>query len=105
MKAFGGLKEVLQLMSNHGSMEQPEPTPMPNGYGTVRFPHRRGHPGFVVTAALVMVELAVVAVVVVLVSDAASDVNAEANQPAQTKATRKCMFFGWDEWMDVRICV
>lgn len=83
MKALGGLKEVLQLMSNHKeSREQPEPTPMPNGYGTVRFPHWRWHPGFV------MVELVVVEVV--LVVDVAS-VNVADSPQTQAKATSKCM--------------
>lgn len=30
-KGFGGLKDVLQLMANDGSMEQPDPMPMPKG--------------------------------------------------------------------------
>lgn len=46
-KAFGGLKDVLQVMSNHGPIEQPELVPMPNGYGTVRLPHLAGQPGSV----------------------------------------------------------
>lgn len=59
MKALGGLKEVLQLTSNHveESMEQPEPTPMPNGYGTVKFPHLLWHPGFDIILAWVKVLL------------------------------------------------
>ncbi|KAK1370363.1 hypothetical protein POM88_036455 [Heracleum sosnowskyi] len=58
--ALGGLKKVLQLTLNHveESREQPEPTPIPNGYGTaVKFPHLLLHPGFVMTLALVMVLL------------------------------------------------
>lgn len=51
-KGFGGLKEVLQLMSKTGSMEQPDPMPMPNGYGTVRFPHWLWQPGLVMVVAL-----------------------------------------------------
>lgn len=55
MKGFGGLKVVLQLMSNDDSMEQPDPMPMPKGYGTVRSPHLLLQPGLVMLAPLVMV--------------------------------------------------
>lgn len=55
MKGLGGFKEVLQLMSNNGSIEQPLPKPMPKGYGTVRFPHFLWHLGLVMFFPLVMV--------------------------------------------------
>lgn len=65
MKAFGGsLNEVLQLTSNHEPMEQPEPTPTPNGYGTVKFPHFLGQPGFVMVAPAAIEWLFVVTSVV-----------------------------------------
>lgn len=44
---------TLQSISNMGSKAQPDP--IPNGYGTVTFPHCFGHPGFVMLAALVIV--------------------------------------------------
>jgi len=44
---------TLHSISNMGSKAQPDP--IPNGYGTVRFPHFLGHPGFVMLAALVIV--------------------------------------------------
>ena len=52
-KGFGGLNEVLQLISNPGSMEQPVPMPMPNGYGTVRFPHWLWQPGLEMVVVVV----------------------------------------------------
>lgn len=78
MKALGGLKEVLQLISNHGSIEQPDPMPMPKGYGTVKFPHWRWQPGLVILAALVMVLLVAPTVMVV-----------DANPPRQSQMKRK----------------
>lgn len=85
MKALGGLKEVLQLMSNHNeSNEQPEPTPTPKGYGTVRFPHLLGHPGFVM---VVVVEV----VVLVVVTDVAG-VNVDPSVQRQAKVSSMCMF-------------
>lgn len=54
---------VSQLISKFGFNAQPDPMPIPNGYGTVRFPHCFGHPGFVMLAALVIVLVVVVALV------------------------------------------
>lgn len=39
MNGRGGVAEVSQFTSNQELIEQPDPTPMPKGYGTVRFPH------------------------------------------------------------------
>lgn len=55
---------MLQLISKLGLKAQPDPRPIPNGYGTVRFPHFRGHPGFV----MVVVVVALVSAAVVLVA-------------------------------------
>lgn len=52
MNALGGLEEVLQMMSKDGSNEQPDP--MPNGYGTVKFPHLVAQSGFAMVGASVM---------------------------------------------------
>ena len=35
-------------------MAQLDPIPIPNGYGTTRFPHWRWQPGFAVVVALAM---------------------------------------------------
>lgn len=72
-KGLGGLEAVLQLISNHEPMEQPDPTPMPNGYGTVRLPHLSGQPGLLTMKPLVvvLVAVAVVLVDVVLVPNVA----------------------------------
>ncbi|CAI9761876.1 unnamed protein product [Fraxinus pennsylvanica] len=59
MNARGGLKLVLQLTSNHSPMAQRLPMPMPNGYGTVRSPHRRWQFGMVTLAPSVMVDMVV----------------------------------------------
>lgn len=55
LKGLGGLNEVLQLISNQGYIEQPEPKPMPNGYGTVKSPHLLLHPGLVMLKSFVLV--------------------------------------------------
>lgn len=49
---------VTQLISKFEFKAQPDPKPIPKGYGTVRFPHFCGHPGFVIVAALVIVGVA-----------------------------------------------
>lgn len=46
---------MLQVISNHGPMEQPEFVPIPNGYGTVRLPHLAGQPGSVMLLIVVLV--------------------------------------------------
>lgn len=51
---------VSQFISKFGSKAQPDPRPIPKGYGTVRFPHFFGHPGFVIITALVIVVVAAV---------------------------------------------
>lgn len=51
MKGLGGVKEVLQFTSKNEANEQPDPIPMPNGYGTVKFPHWLWQPGFAVAEA------------------------------------------------------
>lgn len=45
MNGVGGEEEWLQFTSNDGFMEQPELIPIPNGYGTVKFPHLLSQPG------------------------------------------------------------
>lgn len=82
MKGFGGLKEVLQLMSYHGPIEQPAPIPIPNGYGMVTFPHWLGQPGFAMVVGLVIV-------VVELVEVAASR---KESHDRENKARGKNMF-------------
>lgn len=52
-----------QLISKVGFKPQPDPKPIPKGYGTVRFPHCFGHPGFVMVAAFVIVLVGAVALV------------------------------------------
>lgn len=47
MNAVGGKEEWLQFMSNDGFMEQPELIPIPNGYGTVKFPHLLSQSGLI----------------------------------------------------------
>lgn len=49
--AFGGDEDSLQFTSKLGPMEQPELTPIPKGYGTVRSPHLVAQLGFAVVAA------------------------------------------------------
>ena len=59
MKGLGGLYEVLQLMSNHGAIEQPIPRPMPKQYGTVKFPQFEEQPELVIAVAFVAVVMLV----------------------------------------------
>lgn len=54
MKGLGGEEELSHLTSNQGPIEQPELSPMPKGYGTVKFPHLVWQPGFAVLAASVI---------------------------------------------------
>lgn len=75
---------MLQLTSNHESMEQPDPTPIPNGYGTIRLPHLLWHPGLVMTLALVMV---------LLISDVVAGVGNINSSVTKAKATKKCISF------------
>ncbi|CAI9774794.1 unnamed protein product [Fraxinus pennsylvanica] len=85
-KGLGGLKEVLQLISNNGSMEQPVPKPMPKGYGTVRFAHLLGHLGLVMFAPFVIV----VGVRVVLTLSEAANANGRHKRSKRTE--RRSMF-------------
>ena len=39
-------------LDNELSVEQPEPSPIPNGYGTIKLPHLLLHPGLVMAPAL-----------------------------------------------------
>lgn len=59
IKGMGGSRDVLQLISKLGFRPQPEPSPIPNGYGTVRFPHFCGHPGFVMVVVVVVLVVGV----------------------------------------------
>lgn len=64
MKGVGeSVVVVSQLISKFGFNPQPDPIPIPNGYGTVRLPHSFGHPGFVMFAPLVIVLVVVAALV------------------------------------------
>lgn len=51
MNGVGWEEEWLQFTSKDGFMEQPELIPIPNGYGTVKFPHLLSQPGFTMFAA------------------------------------------------------
>lgn len=51
--SLGGSKDSSQTTSYGLSSEQPEPTPMPKGYGTVTLPHLLGQSGL---ARLVVAE-------------------------------------------------
>lgn len=51
MNGVGGEEEWSQFTSKDGFMEQPELIPIPNGYGTVKFPHLLSQPGFTMFAA------------------------------------------------------
>lgn len=75
---------MLQLISNHfvESMEQPEPTPIPNGYGTIRLPHLLLHPGLVMTLALVMV---------LLMSEVVAGADNIKSRVTEAMATMKCI--------------
>lgn len=52
MNGRGGVKDVLQFMSNHWPIEQPEAMPMPKGYETVRLPQLDGQLGLVLVMQL-----------------------------------------------------
>ena len=47
--------DSMQRMSYQLLLEQPAPSPTPNGYGTVMLPHLRGQPGLVVFGVVIMV--------------------------------------------------
>ena len=53
--SLDGDDDSTHKMSYQLFLEQPAPSPIPNGYGTVMLPHFVGQPGFAVFGVVIMV--------------------------------------------------